>query len=153
MQTDSDLLNIRDDQLLQLCTSRTVWSDPVIRPDSAVPIRPMKNRENSGKFTILKTDKNWTDYRELIKTGLPTNTDGPCKGSFHFFCSSISCNISFSYIRRHLHTNFFYTLIQVCISSGFAADIMTVYVVFLFQKSKVIKECFKSLKEDLSLIS
>ena len=36
-----------------------------------------KNRENSGRLTTLKTDKNWIDYRALAKIGIPANIDGP----------------------------------------------------------------------------
>ena len=32
-----------------------------------------KNRENSGKFTTLKNDKSWIDYKALTKIGLPVN--------------------------------------------------------------------------------
>ena len=63
----------------------TVWSDPVItcRPDSVrsgkfTPLMVTKEKHNSSKFTILISDKNWTDYWAFTKIGLSANIDGPC---------------------------------------------------------------------------
>ena len=54
-------------KLLQLCSARTVWYDPVIRPDS-VPsgkfttlIVTNDKQTNSGKYTSLISDKNLID--------------------------------------------------------------------------------------------
>ena len=50
----------------------------------------MKHRENSEKFTTLKTDKSLIDYRALTKIGLPAKIDRPCNYLYQHldnFCS------------------------------------------------------------------
>ena len=55
----------------------------------------MKNRKNSCKFTSLKTNISWIDYRALAKIGLPVNIDRLCSITlvnisdilFAIFCS------------------------------------------------------------------
>ena len=76
-------------QLLQLCTARTVSPDLVIRHDSVRPGKfitlmvPNENRENSSKSTTLKTEKSQIAYGALTKIGPLANINRPYNQPLH----------------------------------------------------------------------